>query len=187
MRQRLAGWVLRMAGWRIAGELPSRGKCVVIAAPHTSNWDFPLGLTAAAAFGIRVSWLGKDTVFRRPFGGIMRRLGGIPVHRDRSEGVVGQAVAAFAGADSLILAIAPEGTRSLTPFWKSGFYHIAVSAGVPIYPVYIDRTTRRVGAGPALHPTGNLRRDMDVLRSYYATARGIRPDNAGATALEHEG
>jgi 1-acyl-sn-glycerol-3-phosphate acyltransferase len=116
----------------------------------------------------------------------MRWLGGIPVHRDRSEGVVGQAAEALAAADSLILAITPEGTRSRTAFWKSGFYHIATAAGVPIFPVYIDRPTRHLGAGPAIYPSGDVHRDMDVIRDFYAGRRGIRPGNAGAVRLREE-
>jgi len=186
VRRRLGKWVLRLVGWQTAGELPSRGTFIVIGAPHTSNWDFPLGLVAAAAFGVKISWLGKDALFRWPLGGLMRWLGGIPVRRDRSEGAVQQAADAFAAAESLILVIAPEGTRSRALFWKSGFYHIATAARVPIFPVYIDGPTRRVGAGPAIHPTGDVRRDMDVIRDFYADTRGIRPGNAGVVKLREE-
>ena len=143
-------------------------------------------MTAAAAFGVKISWLGKGALFRWPFGGLMRWLSGIPVHRGRSEGVVGQAAEALAAVDSLTLVIAPEGTRSRTRFWKSGFYHIATAAAIPIFPVYIDRPTRCVGAGPAIYPTGDIRRYMDVIRAVYADKRGIRPGNAGLVALRDE-
>jgi 1-acyl-sn-glycerol-3-phosphate acyltransferase len=186
VRQRLGRCLLRLVGWRIAGELPSHGTYVAIAAPHTSDWDLPLGLLAAAAFGVKISWLGKDALFRWPFGRLMRWLGGIPVHRDRSEGVVQQAAEALAAADSLVLAITPEGTRSPTAFWRSGFYHIATAAGVPIFPVYIDRPTRHIGAGPAIHPSGDLHRDMDLIRDFYAGRQGIRSANAGAIRLREE-
>jgi 1-acyl-sn-glycerol-3-phosphate acyltransferase len=186
VRQRLGRWVLRLLGWRTAGELPSHGTYVVIAAPHTSNWDLPLGLLAAAAFGVKISWLCKDALFKWPFSRLMCWLGGVPVHRDRSEAVVQQAAEALNAADSLILAITPEATRSPTPFWKSGFHHIATAAGVPIFPVYIDRPTRRIGAGPAIYPSGDVHRDMDVIRDFYAGKRGIRPGNAGAVRLREE-
>lgn len=186
MRQCLGRLVLRLVGWRVVGELPSRGAYVVIGAPHTTNWDLPLGLAAAAAFGVKISWLGKDTLFRWPFGGLMRWLGGIPVCRERSGRVVEQAAEALAAAESLILVITPEGTRSRTSFWKSGFYHIATTAGVRIFPVYIDRSTRRIGAGPAISPSGDVRRDMDVIRDFYAGKQGLRPRNAGEVRLKEE-
>ena len=186
MRQRLGRWALRLFGWRIVGELPTTGTYVVIGAPHTSNWDFPLGLAAAAAFGVRISWLGKETLFRWPFGGLMRWLGGVPVRRGRSEGVVEQAVDALIAADSLILAITPEGTRGRTSFWMSGFYHIAAAAAVPIHLVCFDRPTRRVAAGPAIDPSGDVGRDMDLIRAFYAGTQGIRPDNAGVVRLREE-
>jgi len=186
MRQRVGKGLLRLFGWRTVGDLPPGGGFVAIVAPHTSNWDFPLGLMVAASFGFKASWLGKDTLFRRPFGGLMRRLGGIPVQRQGGAGAVESAAAAFADDESLVLAIAPEGTRSPLPFWRSGFYHIAVAAAVPIYPVRIDRPSRTWAAGPAISPTGDIRRDMDEVRGFYAGMRGIKPDNAGVVALREE-
>jgi 1-acyl-sn-glycerol-3-phosphate acyltransferase len=173
-------------GWRIEGELPSRGTFLITLAPHTSNWDFPLGLAASAAFGAKASWLGKESLFRWPLGGLLRRLGGIPVSRDKKEGVVEQVAEAFAAAETLILAITPEGTRSRTPYWRSGFYHLATAAGVRIFPAYIDRPTRRVGVGSAFYPTGNIGRDMNVIRDFYAGRQGIKPDNAGVVRLREE-
>ncbi len=186
MRRRFGKWTLRLVGWRTVGQLPPDPKFVIIGAPHTSNWDFPLALLAAAALGVKISWIGKDALFRWPFGGLMRRLGGIPVRRDSREGVVQRTAEAFAAATSLMLVVAPEGTRGRTPYWRSGFYHIAVAAGVPIVPAYIDRPTKQIGIGAPLFPTGEVRRDMEALRGFYAGKVGIRPDHAGDVRLREE-
>lgn len=169
------------------GEAPRLSRYVIILAPHTCNWDFPVAMLAAAGFGIRLSWLGKHTVFRWPVAGLLRRIGGIPVHRERREGIVAQIVAAYAAADSLVIGMTPEGTRSRTPNWKSGFYHMATAAGVPIVPASFDRPSRRITIGPAVVPSGDVGADMDRIRSFYAGARGIHPEKASAIRLEEEG
>lgn len=177
----------RLVGWRVVGPLPLCETFPEIGAPHTSNWDLPLGLAAAAAFGVRISWLGKDALYRCPVGGLMRWLGGIPIHRDKREGVVEQAAETLASLGWLVLVITPEGTRSGTSYWRSGFYHIATATKVPIFPVYFDRSTRQVGAGPSIYLTGDVERDMNVLRDFYAERRGLRPEDAGEARLREEG
>lgn len=163
------------------------GKYVIVFGPHTCNWDLLLGLLAARGYGIRPSWLGKASIFRWPVAGLLRRLGGLPVHRERHEGLVGQAVAAFDGAESMVLGLTPEGTRGCAPYWRSGFYQIARAAGVPIVPASMDRRRRVITLGPALVPTGDAGCDMDRLRTFYAGAQGIHPEKASAVRLQEEG
>jgi 1-acyl-sn-glycerol-3-phosphate acyltransferase len=186
VRRRLAVWVLRLRGWRLVGRAPDLPKYVVVFGPHTCNWDFLLGMLAARGYGIRASWLGKHSIFRWPVAGLLRRLGGIPVHRDHHEGIVGQVVAAFASADAMVLGLTPEGTRSLTPHWKSGFYRIARTAGVPVVVAAVDGPSRRITLGPTIFPTGDVRQDMDRVRAFYAGTRGIHPGRASAVRLREE-
>lgn len=187
MRGRLATWALRLRGWRLAGQAPALSKYVVVLAPHTCNWDFPLAMLAASGFGIRLSWLGKHTIFRWPVAWFLRGIGGIPVHRERHDGLVGQITEAFAAADTLVIGMTPEGTRTATPYWKSGFYHMAQSAGVPIVLASLDRPTRRITLGPVVIPSGDPAKDMAPVRAFYAGARGIHPHKASTVRLLEEG
>ena len=171
----LARWGLKLTGWRMQGEIPAIKKCVFIAAPHTSNWDFPLMLAFAFAFEARVHWLGKDALFRGPGYWLFRWLGGIPVDRSRAGGLVAQAAQAFAANDHLMLAVPPEGTRSRAAGWRSGFYRIAQAAQVPIVMGFVDFERRLGGIGPLLTPSGDLDADMATLRAFYCTVRGKHP------------
>ena len=162
-------------GWRIEGEFPERPKMVAIVAPHTSNWDFVVGILAVFAIGIRVRFLGKHTLFKGPLGAFMRWCGGMPVNREAPQGLVPQAVEAMAKAPAMLLAIAPAGTRSSTKPWKTGFYHIAVAARVPIFPVVFDGAARTIRLLPAFQPSGDYEADLLELKSLYAGVRGIRP------------
>ncbi|OYV71539.1 MAG: acyltransferase, partial [Deltaproteobacteria bacterium 21-66-5] len=134
--------MLAMLGWRVQGNLPDVGRAVIIVAPHTSNWDFVIGIAAKLGMGLQASWLGKHTLFRGPADRFMRRLGGIPVDRSRPQDAVAQAVAGFAASERMVLGLAPEGTRKAVPRWRSGYYHIAQGAGVPIVPVALDWPSR---------------------------------------------
>lgn len=186
MRGRLATWALRLRGWRLAGEVPTLRKYVVVLAPHTCNWDFPLAMLAASGYGITLSWLGKHTIFRWPVAGFLRAIGGIPVYRDRHDGLVGQVCEAFAARDTLVIGMTPEGTRTATPHWKSGFYHMARGAGVPIVLASLDRPTRRITLGPVVTPTGDAAQDMEAVRAFYAGKRGIHPRKASTIRLLEE-
>jgi 1-acyl-sn-glycerol-3-phosphate acyltransferase len=186
MRGRLATWALRLRGWQLAGGAPPLRKYVVVLAPHTCNWDFPLAMLAASGYGIRLSWLGKHTIFRWPVAGFLRAIGGIPVHRERHDGMVGQVVEAFAARDTLVVGMTPEGTRTATPHWKSGFYHMARRSGVPIVLASLDRPRRRITLGPVVMPTGDAAKDMEAVRSFYAGDRGIHPHKASAVRLVEE-
>jgi len=177
MRRTTGRLVLRLLGWRTGGEFPRSGceRCVLIAAPHTSNWDLPFMIAFAMAFELHISWIGKTSLFRGPFGAFMRWLGGLPVRRGAPEGQVGAIAELFAERPHLVLAIAPEGSRGHREHWKSGFYWIARRAGVPIVPGYLDYGTKTAGFGPPLWPSDSLRADMDQLRAVYAGMRGLYP------------
>lgn len=166
--------LLRAAGWTLDGALPPRAsRCVVIAAPHTSNWDFPLMMLCAFALGMRVRWLGKATLFRFPFGGLMRWLGGIAVHRERANNLVAASVLALQEAEGpLQLVIAPEGTRARAAQWKAGFHHIARGAGMPIQLSYLDWGTRRCGLGPLVDAGEDTAGEIERIRAFYAPMRG---------------
>jgi 1-acyl-sn-glycerol-3-phosphate acyltransferase len=182
------GWIfLRLLGWRVEGRLPPEvDRAVVIAAPHTTNWDLPYMLAVSYVLGVRPAWLGKRELFRPPFGGLMRWLGGVPVDRDRRTNVVEQAAERLRDADRLFLVIPPSGTRSRAPYWRSGFYHIARTARVPIVCAFLDYATKTGGIGPVFVPSGNLGRDMDRLRLFYRDVRGKYPDNETPIRLSEE-
>ncbi len=182
----LAEKLMRLRGWRFAGERPSFAKFVAIGAPHTSNWDFMLFLAVVSHFRIRARAIGKHSLVRWPFGGLMRRLGIIPVERDSGQGLVGQMAGEFEAADSMALVIAPEGTRRAAEHWRSGFYHIAVAARVPIVLAYIDSDNKVAGIGPTLHPTGDIDADMKIIRRFFEPIRGLRPENQGPIRLRPE-
>ncbi len=148
---------------------------VAIVAPHTSNWDFIVGILAVFAIGIRVRFLAKHTLFKGALAWFMRWCGGMPVNRAAPQGLVPQVVDAIAGAPSVLLAITPAGTRSSTKPWKSGFYHIAVAARVPILPVVFDGARRAIRFLPAFEPSGDYTADLPKLQAFYAGVRGIRP------------
>lgn len=175
-----------MLGWKIEGEKPVHEKYVLIAAPHTSNWDFPLMILFAWAFDIRISWMGKASLFRGPLGWIMRGLGGIPVNRLRSGNLVAAMSEEFANRDTLVLVVPAEGSRERVEYWKSGFYHIARSASVPVVPSYLDFGQRRGGFGPALMPGDYLPGDMQTLREFYLPMSGLYPDQFGPVRLREE-
>jgi len=184
--KRLARWVLRMRGWWPEGEPPALKRFVLIAFPHTSNWDFFYLMLLAAAYELRISWVGKDSLFQWPLGTLLRKLGGIPVRRDRRSNFVAQMAAVFAASDRFVLVVPAEGTRRRADHWKSGFYHIARSAGVPVVLGYLDYRRRRGGFGPALVPSGDVRADMDVVRAFYADKAGKYPANSTPIRLLDE-
>lgn len=176
-------WVMKLIGWRIEGEMPALRRYVLIGAPHTSNWDFILAMLFKYSLGMRFNFIGKDTLFRGPMGAIMRRLGGIPVNRRVRTRFVDQIVAAFEQHEDLIIVIAPEGTRSKSPYWKTGFYYIALGAKVPVVMVYLDYPNKTIGFGPSFAPTGDLLADFGQIRSFYADKSGKFPDKQSAIEL----
>jgi len=165
--QKFGRLMYRVLGWRIVGEYPDVPKSVIIIAPHTSNWDFIYAILASFALGIKGQWLGKDTLFVGPLGWLFRHFGGIPVDRSRRHDFVQQAADAFERSTALTLVLTPEGTRHKTDYWKSGFYHVAVAARVPILLGYVDYRTRTAGIGEVMQPTGNVEQDLATIRAFY--------------------
>ena len=167
--------------------MPDAPKCVIIAAPHTSNWDAVLMLAMAAVYQIDISWMVKHTVIEHRLGGLVRRLGGIPVDRRSRNDVVSQMVDEFARRDAFLLAIPPEGTRKHAPYWKSGFYYIALRAKVPICLGFLDYGRKVGGLGPLMTPTGDLERDLETLRAFYGNMKGKHPENFSTIAFRPGG
>lgn len=170
----LARALLRLTGWRLVGERPALPRYVLIAAPHTSNWDFPLMLLAVLATGLDVHWMGKHTLFKPPFRRLMLWLGGIPIDRTQAGNTAAQLVARYRGADELVVLITPEGTRSRVERWKTGFYHIAAGAGVPLVLAFVDAGRRELGFGGVFTLSGDLERDLPRIQAFYADKTGIR-------------
>lgn len=172
---------LKLTGWKIEGSLPPNGaKSVLIAAPHTSNWDLPYTLMVAFVLRLNIYWMGKHQIFRPPFRGLMMWLGGIPVHRESANNLVAASAAAIKAAKGpLQLVVPPEGTRSKVRYWKSGFYYIALEAGVPIVLAYMDYERKISGLGPVFQPTGNLEADMQTIQAFYKPYKGKNPDQSG--------
>jgi 1-acyl-sn-glycerol-3-phosphate acyltransferase len=165
---------LKVTGWRVEGSLPAHAsRSVLIAAPHTSNWDLPYTLMVAFALRLNIRWMGKQGIFRAPFGGVMRWLGGIPVNREQSTNLVAASAKAIREADGpLQLIVAPEGTRSKTRYWKTGFYYIAREAQVPIVMAYMDYERKISGLGPLFEPNGDVEADMAAIKAFYAPFKG---------------
>lgn len=167
-RRWLGRALLRLMGWRMVGALPDLPKCVIIAAPHTSNWDFVRGMSLVFALSLDARWIGKRELFRGPMGPLFRWLGGIPVDRSSPHGTVEDAVRAFHTAERMLLAIAPEGTRKAVPRWKTGFHRIAAAAGVPIVCGFFDTRRRLLGFGPVVAASDDMAGDIERLRAWYA-------------------
>ena len=169
---------LRLTGWKVEGSLPPQAtKSVFIAAPHTSNWDLPYTLMVAFALRLNPYWMGKHTIFKAPFGPVMRWLGGIAVNREQANNLVAASALAIREADGPVqLIVPPEGTRSKTRYWKTGFYYIAQTAGVPIVMAYMDYASKRSGLGPVFQPTGDVEADMAAIKAFYAPFKGRNAD-----------
>lgn len=176
MKRTIARMSLRAMRWTVVGAPPDISKYVLLCSPHTTNWDLPSLLMATWNGGTSANWLGKHQLFRGPMNPVMRALGGVPVQRDRSGGMVASLAAEFARADRIALAIPAAGTRGRTDHWKSGFYRVAIAADVPIVCAFVDYSTRTVGFGPTITPTGDVEVDLDLFRAFYADKRGKYPD-----------
>ena len=177
---RLAFAVLRCAGWHVALAAPVPPRSVIVFYPHTSNWDFVVGVLARAVVDIDVHWLGKHTLFKTPLRRWFERCGGVAVDRRDPAGIVDMLVVRFAANEAFALAITPEGTRRRTEHWKRGFHRIACAAGVPIGLAFLDRPTRTIGISAWIVPSGDAQADLAALRAFYGDKRGWKPANAGA-------
>ena len=179
--RRLLILLYRWKGWQIEGQRPDARKFVIVGAPHTSNWDFIFFIGATNQLGIRPSFMGKSSLFKWPMTDFMLDMGGVPVDRTIRANYVEQVVKAFDEADDLALVIAPEGSRTFKGDWRSGFYHIAMAAGVPIVPAWVDNAKLVGGMGEPMMPTGDYRADLAQLAAFY---RDKRPDCDRFVALE---
>jgi len=170
--------ILKLTGWKAVGEEIGNPRFVLIAAPHTSNWDFPLMLLVVLKLRLELYWMGKNSLFPFGFGWLMRWLGGISIDRAKSHNVVNETVRQYREHESMVILIPPEGTRSKVTTWKSGFYHIANNANVPIMMGYIDAATKEAGLADLFHPTGNLKQDIREIRAFYSKKIGLRAENS---------
>ena len=181
---RAVRWTLsqyfRLQGWTVEGTAPLPRRFVIIAAPHTSNWDFVYFMGGSDALNLNLSFMGKASLFRWPFGRMMRELGGISVDRSRSSDTVGAMVAEFARREEFMLTIAPEGTRGKARTWKTGFYNIALGAGVPLVCGMMDYRRKVVGLGPAIMPSGDYEADLAKLAPFYRSCSPRHPELATA-------
>ncbi len=181
--QILATAALEARSWKLSLDFPPLPSYVLVAAPHTSNWDFVYFLLFKFSTGIHLHWIGKESLFRFPFGLVMSRLGGIPIDRSSRNNYVAQMVDQFRRGEQFIVLIAPEGTRSKAQYWKTGFYYIALGAGVPVSLGFIDYASKRIGFGPYFFPTGDIQSDFRGIRSFYAGKTGKYPDSQGEIRL----
>jgi 1-acyl-sn-glycerol-3-phosphate acyltransferase len=174
---------LKLIGWRRVGQLPDFSRFVMIAAPHTSNWDAPIALAMVFAYRIKAHWLVKHTAFRWPFRGILKWLGAIPIDRTKSTDVVAQMIEELKKRAELVLLLSPEGTRKRVTRWKTGFYHIARGAGVPMVLAFLDYPRKEGGIGPVINATGDFEADMGKILAFYATITGRHPEKTGVVEV----
>jgi len=170
--------VLKVIGWKAVGKEIANPRFVLIGAPHTSNWDFPLMLLIVLKLRLQVFWMGKHTLFPFPVGWLMKWLGGIPINRAKSHNVVNETVRQYRENENLVVLVPPEGTRSKVTTWKSGFYHIANNAGVPILMGFVDAAKKEAGLADFFYPTGDVEADIQEIRKFYQDKKGIRAENS---------
>ena len=179
---------LRLAGWQFEGGLPTEKKYVALAWPHTSNWDGLLLMAITRSIGLSISWMIKSEWVNGPMGVVLRPLGAVAVDRSGAHNMVTDMIEELRRRDELVLVIPPEGTRRRADCWRSGFYHIALGANVPVVPSYLDYRRKRAGLGPAIYLTGDVKADMDKIRGFYTRidAKGLVPAHVGPLRLRDE-
>lgn len=177
--------MLKVTGWEYVGVKPTVPKYVAIAAPHTSNWDMPVMFYIAFAFKLKIYWTGKKELFKKPFGTIMKFMGGIPIDRSKSTNIVEASIQLFNKTDEIVMIVPPEGTRSKVNYWKTGFYYIAYGAKVPIALAFMDWSKKKGGFGPLFTPTGDLEKDMAYIKNYYKDIKGKKHHQTGEANI-HE-
>lgn len=168
--------IMRLCGWKLANKAPDLDKYVLLAAPHTSNWDFVAFIAAALEARVTLNWMGKHTLFPKPLRPVMIWLGGIPINRQASQNMVQQVVSRFESEPNLVVTIPPEGTRSKVERWKTGFYHIAQGANVPVVLGWLDFAKKEAGFGPAFTPTGDLEKDLAEIQDFYKDKTPKHPE-----------
>jgi 1-acyl-sn-glycerol-3-phosphate acyltransferase len=184
---KIFAWWFRLRGWKIGKTIPANvKKCVVIAAPHTSNWDFVYSLGGAYLMGVRMRYLAKKELFKPPLGWIMRSTGGIPVVRDRNMNMVDTMIQLLQNSEQLHLMVPAEGTRKRVEKWKSGFYHVALGAGVPVQLAYLDYQKKEAGFGITLTLTGDKEKDAAAIRTFYADKTAKYPEQFNLNAIRFD-
>lgn len=186
MIQRFSSFILSILGWRLEGRLPADKKLIIIGAPHTSNWDFPFTLLVLSAMGLRFSWVAKHTLFKGPFGTFFKAIGGIPVNRLVRSSFLTEIVGIFNKREKLVLAIAPEGTRSKKDHWKAGFYHIAMKANVNICLGFIDYPSKSIGVGPTLDVSKDFANNFLIIQDFYTQKSGKHPNQQSVIRLREK-
>ena len=184
LRRRFASWLLGLFGWKPVLVPPPGPKFVTVGYPHTSNWDFFPAILWAWTVGLHMNFVGKKELFKGPLGPLMRALGGIQLDRDKSANFVQQMAEVIRSREKIALIIAAEGTRSRTEYWRSGFYYMALEAGVPIALGYLDYSKGEVGIGAYLVPTGDIQSDFEAIKAFYKDKVGKYPDKQGVIALK---
>jgi len=184
MIKSLSRFILSTFGWSTSHTIALPDKCVLIGAPHTSNWDFPLTLLGLSSMGVKFNWVAKHTLFFWPLGSLLRAIGGISVDRSQGTSFLKRIIELYESQEKLVLAIAPEGTRSKTRYWKTGFYTIAHRAEVPIGFGYIDYSRKMIGLEKVIIPTGDIKQDFEIIREYYQNRTGRYPEKQGDIRLK---
>lgn len=184
VRRALARGALKATRWKLVGEVPRTG--ILVGAPHTSRWDWVAMIAIAWSSGARPQVLIKHTYFKRGLGGLLRRTGGVPLNKQDPGATIRALLAEAEGDEPFLLVIAAEGTRSSAEFWKPGFYRIAQQTGLPISLGFIDGPSRSLGIGPTFEPTGDVVKDMDFVRAFYADKVGIHPEGRTEPRLAME-
>lgn len=178
--------VMKLSGWKVTGSLPDSKKMIIIAAPHTSNWDFIFLLGAAYCFRLSINWLGKESMFPPVWGSFLKYLGGVPIDRSKSSNTVQTIADIIRDSTYFTMIIPPAGTRSKTDYWKSGFYQITLTTQIPIVCGYLDYKKKVACLGLSFVPTGNLQEDMDRIRDFYRDINGKHPENTSRIRLKEE-
>jgi len=184
MLKNISGFILDFFGWKTCCTVALPDKCVLIGAPHTTNWDFPLTLLALYSLGIQFSWVAKHSLFFWPLGSVFRRIGGIPVDRSSGSSFLKKTIDLYKERDTLVLAIAPEGTRGKTTYWKTGFYTIAHYAEVPIVLGYMDYPQKKIGIEALITPSGDIEEDFRIISAFYHGKKGKYPEKQGEIRIK---
>ena len=179
----LGTMVLNRLGWHFQGEFPTHPKMIIAVAPHTSNWDFVIGLAVAFSLRLKITFFGKHSLFVPPFGALLRRRGGIPVERSQAHGVVEQMADAMRKADKMLLCLAPEGTRSRIERWKTGFLHIANKAEVPVFLVAFDYKKKQIEFGPSLLIGDDTQYELNRIYTYFQHVQAKFPDKVATIVV----
>jgi len=173
----ISRFILKLIGWKLDERVPETSRYVMIGYPHTSNWDFVLGMLAKWAMQLPLNWVAKHSMFWGPFKPMFIAMGGVPLNREKTTGFIQKNIELFNQREHFVLGMMPEGTRSKTDRWKSGFYHIAHGANVPIAMAYLDYENKILGIGEIMNTTGDLEADLEVIRAFYKDKIGYRPEN----------